>query len=139
MKKFICILLICSKIIEIICAGENDAGPSKKGKGKRKLDEYLEQNPSNHPNESTDLLPNPYADWLQEGKLLPIGNDHSSKRLASTNDENIQNSLKTQQKVQNQMQNIQPITIGTSSNPTENVEVIITNQQNFKDLVQKCK
>ena len=47
MIKLLLVLLICAKIIEIICAGENDADTSKKDKGKRKLDKYLEQNPSN--------------------------------------------------------------------------------------------
>ena len=104
MVKFLLILLIFTKIIEIIYAGENEAGTSKNGKDKRKLDEYLEQNSSNYSNESSDeLISNPYADWLREGMLLSIRNDQSSKLWTITNNENIQNSLPRKQKMMNQI------------------------------------
>lgn len=71
MIKLLLILLIFIQIIQIIYTGENEAGTSTKDK--RKLDEYLKQNPSNSNEFNQELIPNHYG-WLQEGMFVSIGN-----------------------------------------------------------------
>ena len=76
MKKFILILIICSKILEIFSTGKDDTGSSQKAKGKRTWDEDNSEQNSMNPNE----LPNEFGanplvgdiygyDWLMAGQI----------------------------------------------------------------------
>jgi hypothetical protein len=75
---------------------------NQKDKGKRKLDEYLEQNPSNA-NESNQLISSQFANWHRGGMFLPIGNDQPSKLLASINNENVPHFSPIQQQIMNKI------------------------------------
>ena len=114
---------------------------------KRKLDEYLEQNPSISNKSTDDLIANQSANWLREGILIPIGNNHSSKNLPIINDENVGHSSSAQQissnnivikqqSEQNQIYNIQPIAIWDFSNPKAD-DYDYTQQSNIESSLVK--
>jgi len=86
MRKFIYFLLICSKIVEIICVGEDYASSSsQRDKGKRKReDDNSDENSSNSNELPKELIANPSAHWFQESMLITGS--------AST-DKNVSNSL----------------------------------------------
>lgn len=134
MEKFICILLICITIY----AEENDAGPSQKDKGKRKLDEYLKENSCNT-NESNQIM----NDQLDLDNIIVTDEDYRWLHNFLATDENIQHASSAQQNSQpndyiamnNQLMEQNPAedTFLDSNINDENVPHSSTNQQQILD------
>jgi len=102
MKKFLFILLICTKIVEIIC-GDDEASPSKReNKGKRQMEEHSDSEDSSKTNSddfTQKLLSNPATHGNLEDIISPDIN--LLKALETTINENVPQSPIAKQLMEN--------------------------------------